>query len=102
MGRLPLERIEELFHRAADLTPTEQAALLETECGGDNVLRAAVEGLLKNDDPLQSTEGFIVRPVERAGKEPADTLPGSGETAVLPRSGPPGYELLELLGQGGM
>jgi serine/threonine protein kinase len=102
MGRPPLERVEELFHRAADLEPRDRAVLLDTECGGDPELRTAVEELLEHDDPFERTDAFIVSPVERAGQEPAGTLPGWTDPAVLPRPGPPGYELLEVLGQGGM
>jgi serine/threonine protein kinase len=103
MGRPPLERVEELFHRAADLDTGERAALLETECGTDINLRAAVEELLQHDDPRDRTDGFIVRPVERRRGEPADSSRADEEAGgPLPRPGPPGYELLELLGQGGM
>ncbi len=42
-------RIQELFHRAADLAPHERRALLDTECAGDADLRREVESLLESD-----------------------------------------------------
>ncbi len=43
------QRIQELFHRAADLGPRERAALLQAECGSDLELRAELERLLQGD-----------------------------------------------------
>jgi hypothetical protein len=44
------QRIEEVFHRAADLAPTERADFLATVCAGDLDFRREVESLLANDD----------------------------------------------------
>jgi WD40 repeat protein/tRNA A-37 threonylcarbamoyl transferase component Bud32 len=102
MGKPPLQRVEELFHRAVDLDPAERAAMLESECSGDHELHAAVEDLLEHADPFDRTEAFIVSPIQR-DRDPALALvTGFEETAAPPRPGPPGYELLELLGEGGM
>jgi tetratricopeptide (TPR) repeat protein len=52
-------RVKELFEAAVDLDPNERTALLEKECGGDEVLRAEIESLLKSDE---RTDGFIEQP----------------------------------------
>jgi hypothetical protein len=52
MSRMPLQRIEELFHQAADLEAEARAAFLDRECAGDSALRGAVEELLRHDAPL--------------------------------------------------
>jgi hypothetical protein len=43
-------RIEELFHEAADLAPTQRAEFLSRVCAGDGELRRQVESLLANDE----------------------------------------------------
>lgn len=43
------DRIQTLFHEAADLPPDEQARLLERSCAGDDDLRREVESLLGSD-----------------------------------------------------
>jgi hypothetical protein len=40
------KRLEELFHRALDREPLEQAAFLAVECAGDEAMRREVESLL--------------------------------------------------------
>jgi hypothetical protein len=44
-------RLEDLFHRAAALPPSDRAAFLDSECAGDAALRADVESLLGHDAP---------------------------------------------------
>jgi serine/threonine protein kinase/WD40 repeat protein len=100
MTRPPLRRIEELFDQAVDLEPGARAAFLDTACGGDSELRAAVDGLLRHDDGRDKTEAFIVSPIQRLTD---DTQPADGQGGfALPCQGPPGYELIEILGRGGM
>ena len=43
------EKIEQLFHSAAERTGEERAAYLEGACAGDAVLRQEVESLLAQD-----------------------------------------------------
>ena len=43
------ERIQTLFHRAADLAPAERAAFLRSECADDPALEADVLDLLEED-----------------------------------------------------
>jgi serine/threonine-protein kinase len=42
-------RVQELFHRAADLGPGARADLLDEQCGADGELRAELERLLQGD-----------------------------------------------------
>jgi len=103
MSRMPLERIEELFHQAADLDAEARAAFLDLECAGDRALRAAVEELLRHDEASERTEAFIVSPIERAQLDEQPTASGQAcATITLPQHAPPGYELIEVLGSGGM
>ena len=86
--------IEDLFHRASALPPTERAALLERESGDDALLREEVESLLAAD----SHERDAVR----------DAVAGSAESfraareeqATGRRVGD--YALIRPLGHGGM
>ena len=50
------DRIEALFHEAADLPPDEQRTLLDAACRDNPELRAAVEKLLADDARLQVSE----------------------------------------------
>jgi serine/threonine protein kinase len=104
MARPPLHRIEELFNKAADLAPGERAVFLERECAGDNVLRAAVEELLRNDEDISKTEVFLASPIDRTqvDNRPAAERGQFGEALALLRHALEGYELLEVLGSGGM
>jgi serine/threonine protein kinase len=104
MGKPSLQRVEELFHRTADLAPAEQAALLDAECGGDAELRAAVEELLRNDPGTQATDHWLASPIERATSDLPLTAVHSS-AAAIPRLRPDaiaGYEILDELGSGGM
>ena len=42
-------RVEDLFHEAADLAPTERSAFLDRVCAGDDELRRELESLLRAD-----------------------------------------------------
>src|SRR5689334_9709790 len=96
----PLARIEELFHRAADLAVPERDAFLTAACGDDRELRAAVEELLRHDDAAGRATVGPASPIERT----------TGDTRVtdavrhvgLPRDAVAGYEILEEIGSGGM
>jgi serine/threonine protein kinase len=85
---------EEIFHQALARTdPEERAAYLRQACGGDEVLRASVEELLRAD---VGASGFLERP-----------RPGSDATVDAPIGERPGtvigpYKLLQEIGEGGM
>jgi serine/threonine protein kinase/WD40 repeat protein len=103
MPEPPLKRLEELFHRAAALPPDQRPTYLSEACAGDADLRAAVEDLLRLD-----VTGTIPSPVSRRpGQESVSAttiLPSgaSGPTAPAGLPQVPGYELLRVLGHGGM
>ena len=109
MLKPPLERIEELFHHAVELNLRERNRFLGAECEGDEDLRTAVEALLRRDEELDAATDVIVSPVKRslyalmqggAREEGSEFLPRPSHLA--PRPSPPGYEILEELGHGGM
>jgi len=91
------QRIEEVFHQAADLDPAQRAEFLSTACTGDDELRHEVESLLANDD----TSDHLV---ETAVSKAVDQLPDDHATAsddlVGKHIGP--YLVTELIGKGGM
>jgi serine/threonine-protein kinase len=88
------ERIQALFHGAADLPPGEQRAFLEAEAAGDAELIAEVLTLLAEDardDSLLDRDRAVV----------ASEVLGVVDPAVpTARFGP--YRILRLLGEGGM
>jgi serine/threonine protein kinase/WD40 repeat protein len=112
MSDPPLERIEELFHRAVDLNPEQRAAFLEIECAGNPKLKSAVVALLKHDQVSPDATDFLASPVYRPARS-ADAATHKAEAADQSASevsenledfspAIPGYEILEELGRGGM
>ncbi len=82
----PIQRIEELFQRAADLPRAERAAFLERECA-DPELRGRVEALLRRHDAGES----LTRPRLDASRHPSE-----GPGTRIGR-----YRLLQHIGDGG-
>ena len=72
MAEEPGDRIEALFHQAADLPPEERQALLNAACANDPGLRAAVEQLLADDARLGAAEAsaFLKSPLIRTTADP--------------------------------
>lgn len=91
------QRIEELFHRAVDLAPSERPAFLATVCAGDHELRREVESLLANDDSKDNLIGAAVS--QAVGKLPEESSV-SHQDLIGQRVGP--YLVNELIGEGGM
>jgi serine/threonine protein kinase len=93
------QRIEELFHQAAELAPIQRAEFLTRVCAGDLELRRQVESLLAND---QSRDNVL----EAAVRMAVDLLPaesgarGKRSLSAGTRLGP--YEILAPIGAGGM
>src|SRR4051794_37376503 len=86
-------RVEELFHKAADLAPTERAAFLDEQCAADTGLRAAVEELLRHDAGEVQADDFLPSPVSPLRPFPPFTSP-------ISRLGH--YRILRKIGEGGM
>ncbi len=75
-------RIEEVFHRAADLAPIDRAEYLSSTCTGDDELRCQVESLLVRDDSKDAV-------LEAAVAQAVDQLPG-GPPRRKPTNSPTG------------
>src|SRR5262245_48524188 len=90
------ERIGELYHAALELAPDARAHFLSQACGRDEELKREVESLLASHERAKD---FISKPaLEEAAKLIAGSRPAS--SLVGRRIGQ--YELLSLLGSGGM
>lgn len=92
--------VSELFQLALDIPAEERPAFLDTRCGGNRELRAAVEKLLKID--AEATRLRFLQPL-------LESPPPSAEATTTPRAidpligvvfGP--YRLEQRIGQGGM
>src|SRR5262249_38504289 len=102
------DRIETLFHEAADLPPDEQRILLDAAFRDDPELRAAVEKLLADDARLRAGAGasaaFLDSPVLRTpcpkDRASGPALPPQGQRVLPHHIGR--YRVLRLLGEGGM
>jgi serine/threonine protein kinase/Tol biopolymer transport system component len=89
-----LQQIEKLFHSALKREPAERAAFLVVECGDDDSLRRAVESLLAHHEQAES---FMESPASVAA-----SIFENGKDGVLAGQSIGHYEILELLGAGGM
>ena len=85
------QRLQELFHAAADLDPPQQAAYLDEACGGDAELRREAEALLAARPDAES----LAAEVERVASSAL-----AGARLVGARLGP--YRVVKEVGQGGM
>jgi len=90
---------ERLFNAAVELTdPAQRAAFLDAACGGDPILRAEIEDLLRHDNAAGDfLSAPAVAPDATSGADP--TEPPQREPLVT-HIGP--YKLLEPIGEGGM
>lgn len=93
-----LQRLQALFHQAAELADAERAAFLDAACAGDPALRAELEALLAVDQAGDDDVTIAARvlPLARALADAGDDpLPRHGQ-----RIG--GYRLEREIGSGGM
>ena len=96
------ERMEALFHEAADLPPEERQALLERACANNPELRAALERLLAEDGRLGGDEAgpFLLSPLILPAPLTIAT-PARAHGPTLP-SYLGNYRIIRLIGEGGM
>jgi len=88
-------QIERVYTTALETEASQRSAFLDHACAGDDALRREVESLLAY---VTRAQEFIESPaIEMAATMPAQELAGS---AVGQKAGP--YEILSLLGAGGM
>ena len=87
------ERLNEIFHAAVVLEPDERIAFVEHTCRGDESLRKLVESLLESHEQ----KNFVDRPVYQAAAELLIQ-----EAALEPGQFVSHYQILSLLGEGGM
>ncbi len=87
MTSLPIQRIEELFQRAADLPREERDAFLDRECQGQPELRDRLQALLERHERGESLGGMLLD---------GGTPPSEGSGTVIGR-----YKLLQHIGDGG-
>src|ERR1041385_3226269 len=88
------DRIQSLFHAAAELPRPEQRAFLESECTDDPSLVADALALLEEDANGASL-------LDRGVANVADEMLGRGRfTPAVEQFGP--YRITKVLGEGGM
>jgi eukaryotic-like serine/threonine-protein kinase len=94
-------RVEEVFHRAADLAPGDRADYLTRACAGDNDFRRHVEKLLENDQ----ADGDLI---DAAIANAVEQLPVTQESDNLGKQTTTGsrsigaFRLLQKIGEGGL
>ncbi len=89
-------RIEDLFHQAAELAPADRMAFLERACGSDSGLLQELQSLLEADDVRDAA---LHQAVDRA----LEQIPVEIDEPALQvgqRIGP--YSITGLIGKGGM
>ena len=86
------QRIQTIFHDAADLSPSERAAFVRMHCDGDDALAAEILGMLRHD----AADGSVLD--QNVAMAANGVLAGSD--AVASQFGP--YRIVRVLGEGGM
>ncbi|MGH9939794.1 MAG: serine/threonine-protein kinase, partial [Blastocatellia bacterium] len=104
MKRDRWEQIERLYHAALELESGAREAFLDEACSSDEDLRREVTGLLACDDPNDSfiqspaieiaARALAADPLIEASSKPMEILNAGSQIGA--------YQLLSLLGRGGM
>src|SRR5258708_6306170 len=89
------QQIGQLYHEALELEGSERAAFLEQSCGGDAELRREVESLIAAHEKVGSF-------MESPAFEDAAKLLASARTKSLIGKSLGQYQIVSLLGSGGM
>jgi serine/threonine protein kinase/Tfp pilus assembly protein PilF len=87
--------VKRIHQSALDIDPSERAAFVDESCGGDEALRREVESLLTY---AAEAESFLERPAVDIAPKP----PGELQEATLVGRILSHYQVLSLLGAGGM
>jgi serine/threonine protein kinase len=87
--------VKRIHQSALDVDPAERAAFVDKSCAGDEALRREVESLLTY---ASEAESFLERPAV----DIAATQPGESREATLVGRTISHYQVLSLLGAGGM
>jgi len=95
MDKIRWERMQALFHEAADLSPAEQDTLLAEACGTDAELAEDVRAMLREDTRPASV-------LDRGVAEMARDVLVSSDSAQFRTQDFGPYRLIRLLGEGGM
>jgi serine/threonine-protein kinase len=88
-------QVDQLFQPAIERAPEERAAFISEACGGDGSLRREVEALLAADGQAESL-------IEAPAYAVAAPLIVGGDTRSLPGKTLGHYQIISLLGEGGM
>lgn len=92
------KRVKEVFFAVCDLPVAERAVVLDRECGGDGVLRARVEELLR-DDPGDTGRGVLPPPSEASL---VAAVLAEDESGFEPMGEIAGCRVIRKIGEGGM
>ncbi|HEY1242652.1 MAG TPA: serine/threonine-protein kinase [Bryobacteraceae bacterium] len=95
MDRLRWERIQSLFHATAELAAPQRASYLETAADGDRQLMDDVLSMLEED---AGSSSLLDHDVAHLAGEMLD----EPEASLLPNRNFGPYEVVDLLGEGGM
>ena len=87
------QRVEEIFHQAAELAPEARPAFLDQACAGDESLRREIESLLAHDAEDGST---LAKAVANASGDTVTMVEDLSGRTIGP------YKVLGRLGEGGM
>jgi serine/threonine protein kinase len=87
------KRLDDLFNQAMDLEPAARAPFIEQSCGQDTRLRLELESLLRSVEGSANLENLVQGAAQDFLTKKSTLEPGS-------RIG--GYEIISLLGAGGM
>src|SRR5258705_7064155 len=88
------EKLQEIFHAALALEPSERTAFMEHSCRGNESLRKQVESLLESHE---KTNNFVDSPAYQAAAEMLIQEPALKPGQVVSH-----FQILSLLGEGGM